>query len=162
MGPYYSGDPKTDPSKTGHFEGRISNGRPFKNRKFLSGFRMVLTIWQPFQQNHLKTRPFENRTKVDHLKSGHIRILDPHCIGKRPNNKLFLVNLLTRFAFPGINILVATPGRLLDHLQVCVLLHLIYVVDSNTRHIQKHPKFELFSVKYIWDLNNEHLKNGNI
>ena len=37
------------------------------------------------------------------------------------------------FAFSGINILVATPGRLLDHLQVCLLLQLIYVVDLNTR-----------------------------
>ena len=30
--------------------------------------------------NHSKLRPFKNRTKIDHLKSGHVRISDPHCI----------------------------------------------------------------------------------
>ena len=29
---------------------------------------------------HSKTGPFENRTKVDHSKTGHVRFSDPHCI----------------------------------------------------------------------------------
>ena len=30
--------------------------------------------------DHSKTGPFENRTKVDHSKTGHVRFSDPHCI----------------------------------------------------------------------------------
>ena len=29
--------------------------------------------------NHSKSGPFENRTKIDHSKSGHVRISDPNC-----------------------------------------------------------------------------------
>ena len=29
--------------------------------------------------NHLKYRTFENRTKIEHSKSRHVQISDPHC-----------------------------------------------------------------------------------
>ena len=42
----YSGDPKTEHSKTGHFWYPIFEWfKPFQNRTFLSGFRMVPLAW---------------------------------------------------------------------------------------------------------------------
>ena len=31
--------------------------------------------------NHSKSGPFQNRTKIDHFKSRHVQISDPHFIG---------------------------------------------------------------------------------
>ena len=70
----YSGDPKSNHSKSGFiqnpdvFDIWFSNGAMTK----MSGFQLVLTKWQPFCKNHSK---FDH-----HLKTGHVRFSDPHCI----------------------------------------------------------------------------------
>ena len=58
-------------SKSGHFEGRISNGKKqdgYPKVRFSNG-------WD------------QNRPTYDHLKSGHVRFSDPHCTFIRIPNK---------------------------------------------------------------------------
>ena len=65
----YSGDPKTEHSKSGHFEGPIANGQK------KSDFRMVLDKMAAIRN----LDAIQKSDKVDHSKSGHVRIWDLHC-----------------------------------------------------------------------------------
>ena len=61
---------KPETFKKWTFYVRFSNGRPFKNQ----------TLFHPVFKCHSKTGPFGNQPNVNHLKTGHARISDPHCI----------------------------------------------------------------------------------
>ena len=67
---------------------------PFENRTFLSGFE-----WD------LKTGPFHNRTTLDRLKSGHVRISDPHCIRVPNITPLDSINSLNQVFFEEISLM---------------------------------------------------------
>ena len=61
------------------FERSISLDHFYKTKKIIykivkdNGLAAILFL------DHSKTRPIENRTKVDHSKTGHVLFLDPHC-----------------------------------------------------------------------------------
>ena len=80
----YNGDLKSDYSNSGNI----------RNPDFLKVVFQMVSIMVRFSSwffniiiknslgymNHLKSGPFENRTKIDHSKYRHVRISDPHCI----------------------------------------------------------------------------------
>ena len=82
-----SGDPKSDPLKTGHFVGQISNGLSISTQTWFK--EQSSTIGNPgllvsidFEQDsnhHLKTGPFHNRPLLDHFKTGQVQFSNPHC-----------------------------------------------------------------------------------
>ena len=61
---WYKADGKTVchhiPSKSGPVEGRILNGKPFKNGRVCPVFKWFFTKWRPKSFYHLKMVPFHN------------------------------------------------------------------------------------------------------
>ena len=118
----YNGDPKTGPSKTGHFLGQLSNGRSFQKVWFSNGFSLDCSIWNIFftfikwsrLTNYLKTRhfrchfvwsiwipnyskngPFGNQSTFDHLNTWLVRISESQCMKKEKRPNLNLSNEFT-------------------------------------------------------------------
>ena len=95
MGRKYSGDPKSDHSKTGNIRNPDVSKSGFQIVKIQNGRKKLLAqvvlyiifsfllisndLGQQKMADTSKTGPFKNRTKVKHPNSGHVRILDPHC-----------------------------------------------------------------------------------